>query len=83
MLKKYTYSGPPSGAPLETGDVLLFNGKTYDLPEDNEYVQVLVKLKHLKEVKTEAPAKAELEAPKEEAQKPAPKSTSKSKKEGK
>lgn len=50
-IKSYQYSGPPSGVSLDTGqDVLLFNGKTYKLPEDNGYVKVMVKLKHLKEV---------------------------------
>lgn len=42
-MKTYTYSGPPSGVTLDDGtEVLLYSGKTKDLPEDNAYVKALV-----------------------------------------
>lgn len=52
-MASYTYSGPPSGATLSNGrEVLFYDGKSYDLPADNEYVQALLEQKRL------APAKA-------------------------
>lgn len=42
-MKSFVYHGPPSGVTLEGGkEVLLYPGKTKELPEDNEYVQSLV-----------------------------------------
>ena len=62
-MKTYVYSGPPSGFSLDNEkDVLLFPNKTYPLPEENEYVQALVKLKYLKEVKSETAPKPPTEA---------------------
>lgn len=61
-MKTYVYSGPPSGFSLDNEkDVLLFPNKTYPLPEENEYVQALVKLKHLKEVEPETAPKSPAE----------------------
>lgn len=43
MKKTYLYSGPPSGVTLSDGtEVLLYPGKTRDLPDQNEYVQALI-----------------------------------------
>jgi hypothetical protein len=57
-MKTYVYSGPPSGVSLDNGEeILLFPNKTYPLPEENTYVQALVKLKYLKEVESEAAPK--------------------------
>jgi hypothetical protein len=62
-LTPYIYHGPASGVTLETPegpkDILLHDGKPYKLPPDNEYIQCLVALKHLEEVKAPeaAPAK--------------------------
>jgi hypothetical protein len=52
---RYVYSGPTSGATLEAGadgilEVMFFDGKEVELPEDNEYVKTLVALGHLKPV---------------------------------
>ncbi len=52
-MASYTYSGPPSGTTLNDGrEVLFYDGKTYDLPAENEYVLSLVAQKRL------APTKA-------------------------
>lgn len=61
----YIYSGPMSAATLPDGrEVLLFDGQTVDLPEDNAWVQTLVARGHL------APATA---APAPQTRKTAPK----------
>jgi len=49
---KYLYEGPNSGVTLQDGrEVLLWNGREVDLPEDNEYVQKLIALGYLKQIK--------------------------------
>lgn len=46
--KNYRYSGPASGVTLSDGtEILLWPGKTVPLPEEHDYVKVLVALKHL------------------------------------
>ncbi|EIJ5166953.1 hypothetical protein LJH26_004255 [Salmonella enterica] len=52
--KNYRYSGPASGVTLSDGtEILLWPGKTVSLPEEHEYVKVLVALKHLTPVSEE------------------------------
>lgn len=47
-MKEYRYSGPASGVTLSDGtEILLWPGKTVYLPEEHDYVKVLVALKHL------------------------------------
>ncbi len=47
-MKEYRYSGPASGVTLSDGtEILLWPGKTVSLPEEHDYVKVLVALKHL------------------------------------
>lgn len=47
-MKEYRYSGPASGVTLSDGiEILLWPGKNVSLPENHEYVTVLVALKHL------------------------------------
>ena len=47
-MKEYRYSGPASGVTLSGGtEILLWPGKTVSLPEEHDYVKVLVALKHL------------------------------------
>lgn len=51
-MKTYTYQGPAnSSVTLRVGgselDVMLFRGKTVELPEDHDYVQTLIGLEHL------------------------------------
>ena len=47
-MKKYRYSGPASGVTLSDGtEILLWPGKNVTLPEEHDYVKVLVALKHL------------------------------------
>lgn len=47
-MKAYRYSGPASGVTLSDGtEILLWPGKTFSLPEEHDYVKVLVALKHL------------------------------------
>ncbi|AKA25705.1 hypothetical protein [Pseudomonas chlororaphis] len=59
-LTRYIYNGPQSGATLRVGDarelldVQLLPGKPVDLPADHEYTLVLLELKHLVLVPTEA-----------------------------
>lgn len=60
---KYRYSGPNSGVTLRNGqtstEVMLITGADVELPEKNEYVQVLLKRGHLTPVVTPvAPAPA-------------------------
>lgn len=44
----YTYRGPMSAATLPDGrEVILIDGQTVDLPEDNAWVKVLVARGHL------------------------------------
>lgn len=65
-MASYTYSGPPSGATLSNGrEVLFYDGKSYDLPADNEYVQSLVAQKRLAPTKTPANQAKTTKAPKE------------------
>ncbi|HCK1202583.1 TPA: hypothetical protein N2Z99_000819 [Escherichia coli] len=53
-MKEYRYSGPASGVTLSDGtEILLWPGKTVSLPEDHDYVKVLVALKHLTPVPEE------------------------------
>lgn len=54
-MPRYTYSGPPSGVTLADGrEVLLYSGKSYELPE-SEYVQALLERQHLTPVTTPKP----------------------------
>lgn len=59
-LTRYIYNGPQSGATLRVGDarelldVQLQPGKPVDLPAEHEYTLVLLELKHLVLVPTEA-----------------------------
>ncbi|EKN6343860.1 hypothetical protein DVP78_01225 [Yersinia enterocolitica] len=54
MMKKYRYSGPASGVTLSDGtEILLWPGKNVSLPEEHDYVKVLVALKHLTPVPEE------------------------------
>lgn len=47
-MKTYRYSGPASGVTLSDGtEILLWPGKDVSLPENHDYVKVLVALKHL------------------------------------
>ena len=53
-MKEYRYSGPASGVTLSDGtEILLWPGKTVSLPEEHDYVKVLVALKHLTPVSEE------------------------------
>jgi hypothetical protein len=53
-MKEYRYSGPASGVTLSDGtEILLWPGKNVSLPENHEYVTVLVALKHLTPVPEE------------------------------
>ncbi|HFK4062760.1 TPA: hypothetical protein ACG1UU_000112 [Kluyvera ascorbata] len=53
-MKKYRYSGPASGVTLGDGtEILLWTGKNVSLPEEHDYVKVLVALKHLTPVSEE------------------------------
>lgn len=53
-MKKYRYSGPASGVTLSDGtEILLWPGKNVSLPEEHDYVKVLVALKHLTPVPEE------------------------------
>ena len=53
-MKAYRYSGPASGVTLSDGtEILLWPGKTVSLPEEHDYVKVLVALKHLTPVPEE------------------------------
>ncbi len=46
-MKEYRYSGPASGVTLSDGtEILLWPGKTVSLPEEHDYVKVLVALNH-------------------------------------
>jgi len=54
-MKEYRYSGPASGVTLSDGtEILLWPGKNVTLPEEHDYVKVLVALKHLTLVPEEA-----------------------------
>ncbi|EIL8914912.1 TPA: hypothetical protein QFU55_001995 [Citrobacter freundii] len=54
-MKEYRYSGPASGVTLSDGtEILLWPGKNVSLPEEHDYVTVLVALKHLTPVPEEA-----------------------------
>lgn len=49
-MKEYRYSGPASGVTLSDGtEILLWPGKNVSLPEEHDYVKVLVALKHLRD----------------------------------
>ncbi|MFT8211451.1 MAG: hypothetical protein ACMZI0_14390 [Symbiopectobacterium sp.] len=53
-MKEHRYSGPASGVTLGDGtEILLWPGKNASLPENHEYVTVLVALKHLTPVPEE------------------------------
>ncbi|EOU0221261.1 TPA: hypothetical protein SMV70_002754 [Proteus mirabilis] len=53
-MKAYRYSGPASGVTLSDGtETLLWPGKTHLLPEQHDYVKVLVALGHLIPVQEE------------------------------
>ena len=53
-MKEYRYSGPASGVTLSDGtEILLWSGKNVTLPEEHDYVTVLVALKHLTPVPEE------------------------------
>lgn len=53
-MKEYRYSGPASGVTLSDGtEILLWSGKNVSLPEEHDYVKVLVALKHLTPVSEE------------------------------
>lgn len=53
-MKEYRYSGPASGVTLSDGtEILLWSGKNATLPEEHDYVKVLVALKHLTPVPEE------------------------------
>ncbi|VAV76602.1 Uncharacterised protein [Enterobacter hormaechei] len=53
-MKEYRYSGPASGVTLSDGtEILLWPGKNVSLPEEHDYVKVLVALKHLTPVSEE------------------------------
>ncbi|HCB1583332.1 hypothetical protein [Citrobacter sp. RHBSTW-00325] len=53
-MKEYRYSGPASGVTLSDGtEILLWPGKNVTLPEEHDYVKVLVALKHLTPVPEE------------------------------
>lgn len=52
---KYIYKGPMSGATLKGGvDVILRDGREYDLPDDNGWVKSLVAQKRLVPVSGQA-----------------------------
>ena len=56
-MKEYRYSGPASGVTLSDGtEILLWPGKTVSLPEEHDYVKVLVALKHLTPVPLNPPS---------------------------
>ncbi|MCC8457275.1 hypothetical protein [Photorhabdus aegyptia] len=45
---KYLYTGPASGVTLADGtEVLLWSGKTVDLPQQHDYVKTLIALQYL------------------------------------
>jgi hypothetical protein len=45
---RYIYTGPTSGVTLhDKTEVMLYDGREVDLPEDNAYVRTLVARKHL------------------------------------
>lgn len=47
-MTQYVYSGPMSAATLPDGrEVVLIDGQTVDLPEDNAWVQTLAARGHL------------------------------------
>ena len=57
QLKPYTYHGPGASVTLDDGtpkgrDITFHDGKTYDLPPENNYVKCLVELGYLKPVET-------------------------------
>lgn len=53
-MKEYRYSGPASGVTLSDGtEILLWPGNNISLPENHDYVKVLVALKHLTPVSVE------------------------------
>lgn len=55
----YTYRGPMSAATLPDGrEVILIDGQTVELPEDNDWVKTLVALGHLSMVPVSKPAPA-------------------------
>lgn len=60
-MKTYTYQGPDSGITLQdkktSTDVLLRQGVTVELPEDNAAVKTLVAQGYLVEQPATAPAK--------------------------
>lgn len=60
-MAQYIYSGPASGVTLGDREVLLWPGKQYDLPAENEYVQALQERQHLTPVATKAEPKAKKE----------------------
>lgn len=59
-MKTYIYTGPDSGITLQdkqtSTDVLLRDGMTVDLPEENAAVRTLVGMKYLTEVPAGAAA---------------------------
>lgn len=62
---KFKYSGPMSGVTLNVGsekepkeeEFLFYDGKEYELPEKNSYVQALVARGHLEAVKASSAKK--------------------------
>lgn len=63
-MKKYTYNGPSSGVTLADGrEVLLWDGKIYDLPDAHPYVQSLVDQRRLTEVKPDPKPSIKKEKP--------------------
>ena len=48
---KYKYTGPDTGVTLvlngEEKEIMLYTGKTVDLPENHEYTKTLLALKYL------------------------------------
>lgn len=67
MSKTYIYKGPTSGKTFEVGtkekpetkNIMFYNGKSYsDLPEDDKYIQSLIRQGFLLEQKEETKAKA-------------------------
>jgi len=50
-MARYLYVGPNSGVTLQNGkEILLWNGKEVELPEDNEYVKTLLALGYVKPI---------------------------------
>ncbi len=61
-MSTYIYSGPASGVTLGNGtEVLLWDGKSYDLPAEHAYVKALVARGHLKSAPAQSKPKPKVE----------------------